>query len=93
LEHVTRASQGDEELQLPENDPMVEAFEEVITRYYSLIKGRASSENMDELVEKILHDHYKKRLHHHRWSIRMNTLHRIEKLRMVSLVEECVSLL
>ncbi|WP_273835894.1 HEAT repeat domain-containing protein [Guptibacillus sedimenti] len=93
LEHITSATQGKEELRLPENYPMIEAFEEVITRYYSLIKGQASTDQMEELVEKTLHDHYKKRLLHHRWSIRMNTLHRIEKLRMISLVEECVSLL
>ncbi|WP_226659854.1 HEAT repeat domain-containing protein [Pseudalkalibacillus hwajinpoensis] len=93
LEHITLTIQGEKELRLPDNHPMMEAFEEVITRYYSLIKGRPSSVQMDELVEKTLHHHYKKRLQHHRWSIRMNTLHRIEKLRMVSLVEECVSLL
>lgn len=94
LEHITQSIQGEKTLRLPDNLPMIEAFEEVITRYYSLMKGdRVSSEQMDHLIEKTLHNHYKKRLHHHRWSIRMNTLHRIEKLRMVSLVEDCVRLL
>ncbi|MCA0173618.1 HEAT repeat domain-containing protein [Bacillus sp. RAR_GA_16] len=94
LDQISRSIQENEELHLPENPPMIEAFEEVMTRYYSLTKAELNAaDQMNQLVEKTLLDHYRSRLYHHRWSIRMNTLHRIEKLRMVSLVDECVNLL
>ncbi|MBF0709311.1 hypothetical protein IQ283_22200 [Alkalihalobacillus hwajinpoensis] len=93
LEHITPYIQGHGELQLPKEPYMIEAFEDVLTRYYSLMKGdNDTSRRIEELAETTLEDYYKKRLLHNRWSIRMNTLHRIEKFRMISLVEQCVGL-
>ncbi|MDQ0484162.1 HEAT repeat domain-containing protein [Guptibacillus hwajinpoensis] len=93
LKHIDLVIRGKEELLFPDKLSMIEAFEEVLARYYSLMKGNTDiASRIEELAEQVLHKDYKKRLKHGRWSIRMNTLHRIEKFRMVSLIEDCVAI-
>ena len=93
LEQVNSFIQGYEKIKHPSNTAMIEAFEEVLTRYYSLMKGNTDvARQIENLAERNFHDYYQKGLKHNRWSIRMNTLHRIEKFSMVSLVEDCVEI-
>lgn len=93
LKHIDLVIRGKEDLLFPDKSYMFEAFEEVLARYYSLMKGDTDfASRMEELADEVLYPDYKKRLKHGRWSIRMNTLHRIEKFRMVSLIEGCVGI-
>ncbi|TKD68283.1 HEAT repeat domain-containing protein [Pseudalkalibacillus hwajinpoensis] len=93
LKHIDSAIRGKENLVVPDQPSMMDAFEEVLAKYYSLMKGNTdTSIRIEELAEQVFHNYYKKRLRHGRWSIRMNTLHRIEKFRMVSLIEDCVTI-
>ncbi|MBN8210229.1 HEAT repeat domain-containing protein [Bacillus sp. NTK071] len=93
LKQIDSTIRGKEDLLIPNKSSMITAFEEVLSRYYSLMKGDTDTANrIENLAEQVLHNDYKKRLKHGRWSIRMNTLHRIEKFRMVSLIEDCIAI-
>ncbi|WP_270180793.1 HEAT repeat domain-containing protein [Alkalihalobacillus sp. CinArs1] len=93
LESIMEALKGTRELAPPESKAMMEALEDVLTRYYSLMKGNTSMmAEIEMIAEKYFLIHYKTQLKSNSWSVRMNTLYRIEKFRMAALSDECIAI-
>lgn len=89
VDRFNRAIKGEEELTKPENKAMIRALEEVLTRYYAFMKGNTSViASIETIANDYFQDTYRKQLKSNSWTTRMNTLYRIEKFRMSSLVED-----
>ncbi|WP_026674573.1 HEAT repeat domain-containing protein [Alkalihalobacterium bogoriense] len=59
-----------------------EVLGELLSEYQSLLRKEKAQEKIRQLAEEKLGSYYAKQLQHKRWSIRMNTLHKIEDFKM-----------
>ncbi|UOE93115.1 hypothetical protein [Alkalihalobacillus sp. LMS39] len=59
-----------------------EVLGELLSEYQSLLRKEEAQEKIRQLAEEKLGPYYAKQLQHKRWSIRMNTLHKIEDFKM-----------
>lgn len=92
LDMLMDALKGNREFPPPQSKAMREALEDVLTRYYSLMKGNTlMMAEIETMAERYFYSHYQNQLSSS-WSTRMNTLYRIEKFRMASLTEECLAI-
>ncbi|MCA0988603.1 HEAT repeat domain-containing protein [Guptibacillus algicola] len=93
LNMLLDALKGNREIPPPESKAMREALEDVLTRYYSLMKGNTlMMAEIETIAERYFYSHYQNELVSSSWSTRMNTLYRIEKFRMASLATECLAI-
>ncbi|WP_377890960.1 HEAT repeat domain-containing protein [Alkalihalobacillus sp. R86527] len=94
LDRMMDALKGNRKLPQPESKAMTEALEDVLTRYYSLMKGNTiMMSEIETIAESYFYSHYKNQLKSSSWSTRMNTLYRIEKFRMAVLIDDCLAIL
>lgn len=88
LESLNGALKWGKELKSPETKAMFRALEEVLSGYYSFMKGNTSMiAGIETIAEDYFKETYQKQLESSKWTTRMNTLYRVEKFRMLSLVD------
>ncbi|MGJ7910182.1 HEAT repeat domain-containing protein [Neobacillus sp. LXY-1] len=64
------------------------AIEELLSKYSKITEGIEEKEQLANIAEYFLSDYFRRQLKSKRWSIRMNMLHQIEDLYMVSFLKD-----
>ncbi|MEH7107667.1 HEAT repeat domain-containing protein [Bacillus sp. JJ1764] len=64
------------------------AIQELLSKYSKVTEGKEEKEQLANIAEYYLSDYFRKQLKSRRWSIRMNMLHQIEDLYMVSFLKD-----
>ena len=74
---------------IPRNPQEVTAVERIFHAYLRNVSNPMLRDKVQQFSNQYLSTYYRRQLHHRKWSLRVNTLHRIADYQITSLLDDC----